>query len=76
MLLMDKYIEIDSHLGDIHFDPNEPLPSGVDTRLYLRACNYDAGAISLFESWYEENFLKGIKSLFRPQAFTSLARAE
>ena len=31
ILLMDKYIEIDSHLGEINFDPNEPLDPGIDT---------------------------------------------
>jgi hypothetical protein len=75
-LFNDKFIDIDNHLEEINFNPNDPLPTGMDTRLYLRACNYGAGAISLFESWQEECFLKGIKPLYRPQAFTNTARAE
>jgi len=66
ILLMDKYVEIDSDLGDINFDPNKPLPPNVVTRLYLRACHYGVNAISLFETWYEENLLQRIKSIFRP----------
>jgi len=72
---MDRYVEIHNHLGEIKFDPNEPLPPSVDTHLYLRVCNYGAKVVSLFEYWYEEGFLKVIKFLFKPQAFTSLARA-
>ena len=73
---MDRYIKIDSHLGEINFDPNEPLPPGVDTRLYLRACNYGVSVVSLLKYWYKEGFLKGIKSLFRPLAFNSMVRAD
>ena len=75
-LLSDKYVEIDNHLEELNLNPNEPLQPGVDTRLYLRACNYGSGAISLFESWHEECFLRGMKSIYRTQAFTNTARAE
>jgi hypothetical protein len=76
VLLNDKFVDIDSHLGELNLDPNDLLEPGVDTRLYLRACNYGGGAITMFESWQEENFLKGIKTLYRPQNFISTARAE
>ena len=75
-LFTDNFVEIYNHLEEINFNPNNPLPPGMDTRLYLRACNYGAGATSLFESWYEEGFLKGMKSLFWLQVFSNTVRAE
>jgi hypothetical protein len=75
-LLTDNTITIDSHMDELNFDPNEPLPPYTDTRLYMRVVNYGSGAVSIFESWATEHFLMGMKQLFQPINVMNRTRAE
>jgi hypothetical protein len=74
ILLVDSLVTLDSHMEPLNFNPNAPLPSYADTRLYLRAVTYGSGAASLFESWATDEFLIGMKELYRPVSITSRSR--
>lgn len=76
LMFMDMYTDIDNHMDEINFDPNEALRTYMDTRLYIRTIKYDSRAITLFKFRVEESFLIGMKPLYRTIAITSLARAK
>ena len=74
ILLVDSLITVDAHMDALNLNPNAQLPPYCDTRLYLRAVTYGAGAVSLFESWASERFLLGMKDLYKPVSITSRSR--
>jgi len=76
ILLVDSLISIDAHMDELNLNPNTQLTPYCDTRLYLRAVTYGAGAVSLFESWASEQFLLGMKDLYKPVSITSRSRPE
>ena len=76
VLLMGNSITLDSHMGDINFDPNEALPPYTDTQLYLWVVNYGSGAISIFESWATKSFLFEMKNLFKPISVLNRVRVD
>ena len=76
ILLVDNLIMVDAHMEPLNVNPNAPLPPYTDNRLYIRAVTYGSDTTSLFESWATEQFLIGMKDLYKPVSITSRSRPE